>query len=314
MTNKRIIIVGIVAIILMISLFALMKNNSTNQVTYDPDSPSVIGDVHLIVSDLDRSVDFYQNMIGFNILKKETNKVTLTADGSTPLLVLEEDADSIQRPNGTTGLFHFAILLPDRTSLARVLIHLTDSGYPLQGASNHQYSDALYLADPEDNGIEIYVDLPPEKWKQDGNGGYEGGTYPIDIDKLISEAGSESWSGLPSNTRVGHMHLQVAELEMTEKFYVDGLGFDVTTKGDGSLFVSKKGYHHHIGLNTWAGTGLPSPPDNARGLKQFTLYFTQEEIDNAKLQLQQLDFAFEENNGAILVKDPSGNAIQILKQ
>jgi len=298
---------------MLISLITLFFNKNTTYETYDTNTPARVGEVHLIVSNLERSVEFYQQLIGFDILTTEPNKTTLTTDGRTSLLVLEEAKDSVERPFGTTGLYHFAILLPDRSSLANMLLHLDNSGYPVQGAANHQYSDALYLADPDENGVEIYVDLPPETWERNQAGEYVGGSYPIDFEKLIEEA-APSWTGLPKNTRIGHMHLQVAELEMTEQFYVDGLGFDITTKGDGSLFLSKDHYHHHIALNTWSGTNLPAPPDNSRGLKKFTIIFTQEEIDEAKLQLQRLDIHFEDSNGTLLIEDPSGNKIEINKR
>jgi catechol 2,3-dioxygenase len=312
MKNKRIIIGGIVIVIVLISLIALFTNKNTTYETYDLNTPARVGVVHLVVSDLDRSVEFYQQIIGFDILTSDQKKATLTADGRTPMLVLEEVEGSIEKPIGTTGLFHFAILLPDHSSLGNILLHLAESEYPMQGGANHQYSDALYLADPDNNGVEIYVDLPPEKWERDSEGGYVGGSYPIDYESLIEEA-APSWSGLPENTRIGHMHLQAAELVKTEQFYVEGLGFTITKKGNGSLFISKDHYHHHIALNTWSGTNLPAPPDNSRGLKKFTLIFTQEELDDVKLQLQRLDFPFEVKDDSISVKDPSGNMIEIIK-
>lgn len=313
MANKRKFIVGIILVAVFILVIALFKNNKTTYPTYDTNASARVGEVHLIVSNLERSIDFYQQLIGFDLLTVDANKATLTADGHTPLLVLEEIADSVERPFGTTGLYHVAILLPDRSSLANTLVHLANSEYPMQGATNHQYSDALYLADPDNNGIEIYADLPPEEWKRDQNGRYVGGSYQIDLEGLLQDA-TPPWTGLPENTRIGHMHLQVAELEMIEEFYVNGLGFDITTKGDGSLFLSKDHYHHHIALNTWSGVNLPAPPENSQGLKKFTLIFTQEEIDEAKLQLQHLDIPFKVSNGALLVEDPSGNKIEIIKR
>lgn len=311
MNNKRIIIVGIVLVVVLISLFFLFKKNDTTYETYNTDSPSRLEGVHLIVSDLDKISAFYQQVIGFDILTEEQSKVTLTADGHTPLLVLEEVEDTVERPIGTTGLYHLAILMPDHASLGTMLLHLSETKYPMQGAANHQYSDALYLADPDGNGVEIYADLPPTSWERDKDGGYVGGTNPIDFEKLVEEA-SPSWMGLPEDTRVGHMHLQASELEITEQFYVDGLGFDITTKGNGSLFLSKDSYHHHIALNTWAGTDLPSPPSNSRGLKKFTIIFTQEELDEAKLQLKRLEFPFDEKEDSIIVQDPSGNTLHIV--
>ncbi|MEK5037742.1 VOC family protein [Sporosarcina sp. FSL K6-3457] len=310
MTNKRIIIGIVVSAILVISLIVLMTNKNSTYETYDTDSLPRVGAVHLGVSDLERAVEFYQHMIGFDILTQEANKVTLTADGITPLLLLEEVNDSVERPPGTTGLYHFAILFPDRSSLANALLHLAENEYPMQGAANHQYSDALYLADPDNNGIELYVDYPSEKWERDADGGYVGGSYPIDVEGLVNEA-NPPWTGLPDRTRIGHMHLQVAELELVEQFYVDGLGFTITSKDNGSLFISKDNYHHHIALNTWSGNGLPAPPENSRGLKQFTIFFTQQEMDEAQTQLKRLDIPFDASNGTLSVVDPSGNAIEI---
>lgn len=310
MKNKRLISLSI-GLLVLLSLFFLFKEKEETFEIYNTNSPSRVKEVNLIVSDVDKLTTFYQQVIGFDILKEEQNKVILTADGKTPLLVLEEVENSVEKPIGTTGLYHFAILLPDHSSLGTMLLHLSETEYLMQGASNHKYSDALYLADPDGNGIEIYADLPPANWERDKEGGYSGGSYPIDFENLLKQA-SPSWNGLPENTRIGHMHLQTSELEITEQFYVDGLGFDITSKGNGSLFLSKDHYHHHIALNIWSGTGLPAPPDNSRGLKKFTINFTQEELDKAKTQLKRLDFPFEEKDSYILVKDPSGNTIEIV--
>lgn len=311
MKNKRLIIVGVLLILVLITLFVLFKKDKTSYETYNTNAPARVGEVHLIVSDLAQSTQFYEQIIGFDVLTSEQHKVTLTTDGKTPLLILEEETDSVERPLGTTGLYHFAILLPDHVSFGSALLHLAETEYPMQGASNHQYSDALYLADPDGNGIEIYADLPPDTWERTQDGGYEGGSYPINFEKVMKEAGP-SWTGLPENTRLGHMHLQAAELVMTEQFYVDALGFDITTKGNGSLFLSKDNYHHHIALNTWSGNGLPAPPDNSRGIKLFTLIFTQEELEEAKVRLTELNFHYEEKEGSIIVRDPSRNTIEIV--
>ena len=311
MLNKRIAVIGIVLVLILTSLFFLFNSNDAAYEIYKTDSPSRLQEVYLNVSDLEKISAFYQDVIGFDILKEEQNKVTLTADGVTPLVVLEELPNSVDRPIGTTGLYHFAILLADHSSLGAMLIHLSQTEYPMDGAANHQYSDALYLTDPDGNGIEIYVDLPPEKWERTKDGGYEGGSYPIDFEKLVEEA-TPSWNGLPENTRIGHMHLQAAELEITEQFYVEGLGFTITSKGNGSLFLSKDHYHHHVALNTWSGTGLPTPPPNSRGLKHFTIIFTNEEIEEAKTQLKRLEFPYEIVDDSIVVEDPSGNTLHII--
>ncbi|MFJ7825626.1 VOC family protein [Psychrobacillus sp. NPDC096623] len=313
MINKRITFIGIALVLVLTSLFFVFKSKESAYGIYDINSPSRLQEVHLNVSNLEKLSTFYQEVIGFDILKEEKNRITLTADGSTPLLVLEETPDSVERPIKTTGLYHFAILLPDHASLGTMLVHLSQTEYPMDGAANHQYSDAIYFTDPDGNGIEIYVDLPPEKWERSKEGGYVGGSYPIDFDMLIEEA-TPSWAGLPVDTRIGHMHLQAAELEITEQFYVEGLGFSVTTKGNGALFLSKDNYHHHVALNTWAGTGLPAPPSNSRGLKQFTIIFTKEEIEQAKSELKRLDFPFETAEDSIVVEDPSGNTLHIVSK
>lgn len=313
MKNKRLIIIGIILVIVLLSLFTILKKDNRTYETYNTESPARVSEVHLVVSDVEQMTTFYEEVIGFKVLTSEPSRVTLTADGSTPLLILEEQDDSVERPFGTTGLYHFAILVPDHASLGNILLHLAETEYPMQGAANHQYSDALYLADPDGNGIEIYTDFPPDTWERDKDGGYAGGSYPIDFEKLMAEA-TPIWNGLPENTRIGHMHLQATELAITEKFYVDGLGLKVTSKDNGSLFLSKDNYHHHVALNTWSGTGIPAPPDNSRGLKNFTLIFTQEELDEAKLKLKQLDFSFEEKDHSIIVKDPSGNTLEILSK
>lgn len=319
MKNKRVLIGGILFFVVILAGFMLFKDKEGEKKTaqektvelYDVNSPERIGEVSLTVSDLARSVEFYTEFIGFDILVEEANKVILTADGEKPLLVLESVEGSIERPNGTTGLYHFAILLPNRASLADTIVHLTEAEYPLQGAANHQYSDALYLADPDGNGIEIYVDLPPETWEHDEDGLYKGGSYIFDFQKTLAETTS-TWTGLPDDTRIGHMHLQVSDLTNSEEFYVEGLGFDISSRGDGSLFLSKDRYHHHIGLNIWSGLNLPAPPENANGLNQFKVFFTQEELNEAKVQLAKLNIAYEERDNSILVKDPSSNTIEIM--
>ncbi|MFJ8065978.1 VOC family protein [Psychrobacillus sp. NPDC096426] len=313
MKNKRLIIIGIVFVIVIISLFVLLKKDETAYEAYSTDSPNRVGEVHLVVSNAEQIAAFYEEVIGFKVLTSESSRVTLTVDGSSPLLVLEEQDGTVERPFGTTGLYHFAILVPDHGSLGNMLLHLAETEFPMQGAANHQYSDALYLADPDGNGIEIYADLPPNTWKRDKDGGYEGGSYPIDFEKLMAEA-TPTWNGLPENTSIGHMHLQATELAITEKFYVDGLGLNVTSKDSSSLFLSKDNYHHHVALNTWAGTGIPAPPDNSRGLKNFTLIFSKEELDEAKSRLTDLNFHFEEKDSSIIVQDPSRNTIEIISK
>jgi catechol 2,3-dioxygenase len=277
---------------------------------------TMIGHVHLIVSNLERSLRFYTEIIGFRLLKQNQHEAALTADGVTPLVVLEEKADAVPKPPRTTGLYHFAILVPDRKSLAEALLHLLQTGYPLQGASDHLFSEAIYLADPDGNGIEIYADRPMEKWEKTANGEYKAVTEPLDVNNLLAQAGTEAWSGLPMHTRIGHIHLHVAHIEEAYAFYVQGLGFEPTTRmGTHALFVSAGGYHHHIGLNTWAGVGAPKPPANAVGLRVFSIVLPNEaEREKVVERLQHIGASVRRSENSILTSDPSGNEIELIIQ
>lgn len=272
-----------------------------------------IGYVHLIVSNLHRSVRFYKEMIGFHVLNEENKKAILTADGVTPLVVLEENADAVPKPPRTTGLYHFAILVPERKNLAKSLLHLLKSGYPLHGAADHLFSEAVYLADPDGNGIEIYADRPREKWEKTESGEYKGVTEPLDVNSLLVETENEQWQGLPPATKIGHVHLHVANMDETYRFYVEGLGFEpVIRMADHALFVSAGGYHHHIGLNTWAGVGAPKPPENAVGLRVFSIVLpSEEERKKVAEQLQQIGVAIQQDENCVVVNDPSGNRIEL---
>lgn len=312
LATRKIIYSIIVLMLGICSYFIFMKvSDKSNENNYDPNTKPAVGFVELKVSNLTRSVDFYKNLIGFEVLKVEDNTATLTAGGETPLLYLEEDKEAVVRPDGATGLFHFAILVPTRTDLALSVKRLVDFNYLIQGASDHQYSEAIYLSDPDGNGIEIYTDRKPNLWKKDGKGGYIGGTYPLDLSQLLSEIGSAYWKGLPKDTKVGHMHLQVSNIQESQKFYVDALGFDIVAKDAQMLFVSKDKYHHHIGMNTWAGTNLSKPPSSSLGLNFFSVHFSESEFESAKTELNNLGYEFEEDDNFLIVEDPSGNTLKI---
>ncbi|KXG10022.1 VOC family protein [Anoxybacillus rupiensis] len=275
-----------------------------------------IGHVHLRVAKLDRSIHFYTKWIGLQLLEQKGNLAVLTADGITRLIVLEESSDTVRKPPRTTGLYHFAILVPDRSTLARVLLHLLKVGYPLQGASDHQFSEAVYLADPDGNGIEIYADRPREQWEKAENGEYKGVTESLDVEGLLAEADHAPWTGLPPKTKMGHIHLHVAHMHEAEQFYHQGLGFDITIRMDNhALFVSAGGYHHHIGLNTWIGVGAPKPPENALGLRLFSIVFPHEkELEKAIESLKAIGAKVEWTGTEAVTVDPFGNRIQLRVQ
>lgn len=312
--------IAVLIIILLVAatgalVFFLAKEENSgamNMATYTGALEPRIGYVELQVSDLERSVAFYEDLIGFKVLKREGKTIQLSADGATPQLVLTQEEPFVERPMRSTGLYHLAILVPSRKYLALSLMHLVGAGYPLQGASDHQYSEALYLADPDNNGIEIYADRNSGQWIRDDNGGYVGATIQLDIEGLLEEIKDAEWNGLSSETRIGHMHLQASDLEASKKFYVEALGFDVVAQDSQMLFVSKDAYHHHIGMNTWAGKGIPEPPENALGLNHFTFHLTREEFKEAKAGLAKANFQFVEDNQTITVKDPSGNKLNLI--
>jgi catechol 2,3-dioxygenase len=270
-----------------------------------------VGQVKIKVENLERALSFYQHIIGFKILEQTEGNAKLTADGKTILLSIEQPNDVTPRQRNTTGLYHFAILLPKRSDLANIVQHLYRNGIQF-GSSDHLVSEAIYLSDPDGNGIEIYIDRPASSWNWK-NGEVEMTVDPLDFENLLTEINQETWNALPNETVMGHIHLHVSELQKTEEFYSKGLGFQVVCRyGSQALFISTGGYHHHIGLNTWAGVGAPRPSSHSTGLKSFSLVLANEEARNNVIeQLQALDYKVIEENGIFVTEDPSGNRIQL---
>lgn len=230
------------------------------------------GRVTLRVADLGRALDFYQGALGLDLTDEADGSAALSAGDGRPLIQLRDGAER-RRPRHTTGLYHYALLVPERAALARALLGLRERDWPIRGLSDHAVSEAAYLADPDGNGIEIYADRPRELWRHDG-GELHMTTDPLDLRGLLAEVGPEPgpWGGLPAGTTVGHIHLHVADLAAAEAFYHGGLGLDVTARGyPGALFFSAGGYHHHVGVNIWAGEGAPRPPADAAGLIDWEL-------------------------------------------
>jgi catechol 2,3-dioxygenase len=276
------------------------------------DPGTSMGTVRLTANDADGMRDFYRDAIGLVELPPENGTVRLGPSGSDqPLVELVGDPDAPPRPRGTSGLFHLAIVVPTRADLARALQRVAEAGWRLSGASDHLVSEALYLSDPEGNGIELYRDRPREEWRV-RDGVLQMDTLPLDLDGVLGELRREdAEAGMPEGTRIGHVHLNVGDLMAAEAFYSGALGFDVTVRGyPGALFVSAGGYHHHLGLNTWAGEGAPRPPEGARGLRRFEILLPSGEAVAAESdRLREAGFEPEQGDGGVLVTDPSGNRV-----
>ncbi|MED4876316.1 VOC family protein [Anoxybacillus geothermalis] len=269
-----------------------------------------VSQVSIKVENIERSIDFYEQVIGFKVWKKTDRQALFTADGQTVLLSVEQPENVIPKQGRTTGLYHFALLLPTRADLGKVLGHLLRIGYPLQGGADHWVSEAIYLADPDGNGIELYADKPSSTWRW-ANGEVAMSTEPLDVKGLLAEGKEEAWHGLPRGTLIGHIHLHVSELRQAEQFYTKGLGFDVVNRyGGQALFLSTGKYHHHIGLNTWNGVGAPMPPANSVGLESFTLMLPDEAAkEKVAAGLREVGASVKEENGVLMTWDPSGNRI-----
>jgi catechol 2,3-dioxygenase len=274
------------------------------------DPGTSMGAVRLTVADLEGVRDFYRDAIGLSELEPGDGIVRLGTNGKA-LIELVGDPDAPPRPRGTSGLFHLAIVVPSRADLARTLQRVAEAGWRLSGASDHLVSEALYLSDPEGNGIELYRDRPREEWPI-RDGVLQMDTLPLDLDGVLGELRREdSGAGMPAGTRMGHVHLNVGDLSAAEAFYSGALGFDVMVRGyPGALFVSAGGYHHHIGLNTWAGEGAPPPPSGSRGLRQFEIRLPgADQLAAEEGRLREAGFEPVREDNRVLVTDPSGNAV-----
>jgi catechol 2,3-dioxygenase len=276
------------------------------------DPATEMGGVAVTVADATATSRFYEQAIGLRPLPGAEDRLRLGA-AQTSVVQLVGDPDAPQRPPGTTGLFHLAILVPSRLDLARALRRVANAGWRFTGASDHLVSEALYLQDPEVNGIEIYRDRPRDEWPiQDGELRMD--TIPLDLQSLLLElpdGGEEADGPIAAGTRIGHVHLNVADLAAAEEFYVGTLGFEVTVRGyPQALFVSAGGYHHHIGLNTWAGEGAPPPPPGARGLRRFEIVLpTREALREVEERIAAAGVDLTRDHDGLRLADPSGNGL-----
>jgi catechol 2,3-dioxygenase len=276
-----------------------------------------IGLVTLRVADLERSRRFYEGILAFQPIELEPGKVVLGGQDKQPLLQLIEVPGAAPQPRRATGLYHVAILFPTRADLARELVRVASAGVQI-GQGDHLVSEALYISDPDDNGLELYRDRPRSEWHWT-NGMVEMATDPVDIRGLTAEGERDAkpWEVIPAGTRVGHIHLQVGDIKEAREFYHTILGFDVTAdlSQHGALFVSAGGYHHHIGLNTWHSRGAKPTPADAAGLQSFVIAIpSREGLQEVKERLLAHQVPFEEQEDLIRVNDPWSNQILLSLQ
>jgi catechol 2,3-dioxygenase len=268
--------------------------------------------VRLQVSDLERSLSFYQQVLGLPLQERAGGVALLGPVPGPPLVELHELAGATPVPRrGRLGLYHYAILLPDRAALGRLVQHLT----ALQvrpGMSDHLVSEAIYLNDPDGLGIEVYVDRPRESWRyQDGQLVMD--TRPLDVDDLVRALGPGEWQGVPTGSVIGHMHLHVGDLGLADRFYRLGLGLDRTVWSyPGALFLSAGGYHHHLGVNTWAAGAVPPGPTDARLLEWEVIVPTVSDAHAALASLALGGAAVTRVVNGGTARDPWGTAVRVL--
>ncbi len=291
-----------------------VSTQSSNRAAID--SRTSMGTVRLTVSDLARSRSFYEQAIGLRATDLADGTVAMRAGDGPALVELLGNSSASPLDRRAPGLFHLAVLVPSRLDLAFALTRLSAAKWPLSGASDHLVSEALYLSDPDGNGIEIYRDRPRDEWRR-ANGELQMATLPLDLPGVAGElAAADSPQPLaPAMTRIGHTHLQVSELRDTEDFYAGVLGFDVVVRAyPGALFVSAGGYHHHLGLNTWHSAGSTAASAGSIGLRSFEVVLPGEpELDAVLERVSSAGLALESapGRGSQMVRDPSGNAVEL---
>jgi catechol 2,3-dioxygenase len=275
-----------------------------------------IGSVTLAVSDLPRSADFYERVLGLPLIARDEHTAQLGSDPAHPALALGDIAAPTPLPPGATGLYHVAWLHPSRAALAESVRRVVGARWPFEGASDHGVSEALYLSDPDGLGIEIYADRPRERWERAPDGhGLRMVTLPLDLDDLLEQFPGEPAPSVAPETAVGHVHLKVSDVPRAAAFYRDALGLEEQAQLPSAAFLAAGGYHHHVGLNSWQSAGAASAPDTAPGLRLVEL-----ELDDAvaldalgRTLADTLGGAYadspREADGQITVRDPDGQLL-----
>jgi catechol 2,3-dioxygenase len=268
-----------------------------------------VGPVQLRVQDIHRAAAYYENVLGLRILGRSSSTAVLgVPSDELPLVMLREVEGSITPPRTYAGLYHFAVLLPDRASLGAFMRHLHSIGERF-GASDHSVSEALYLTDPDGNGIEVYRDRPRTEWKYDSNGFVHMTVDPLHEQQLLHEGENTQWHGVPAGTSMGHVHLHVHDMEEAYRFYVEVLGLELAADPQKfpAFFIAAGGYHHHIGLNPWAGAQAPKASIRNTGIDMYTLLLSSEQsLEPVAERLEAAGYPFHREEHALYVIDPSG--------
>jgi catechol 2,3-dioxygenase len=274
---------------------------------------SAVGAVTLQVANLERSLEFYRATLGLAELGRDGGVAVLGA-GARPLVELRERRGARPAGRDRHGLFHFAILLPDRPALGRFVQHLADLGVAA-GAGDHLVSEAFYLSDPDGLGIEVYADRPRESWRRRGRE-LVMATDPVDVAAVVAAGGGSTWTGMPAGTTMGHVHLHVGDLALASRFYCAALGLDrIVWSYPGALFLSAGGYHHHLGTNIWAGSSARAPAADQAQLLEWTLELPDaDSVRNAASSLESAGFAAEIAAEGTLARtrDPWGTPLALV--
>ena len=270
-----------------------------------------LGPVHLTVSNLDRSVAWYERGLGLRVERRDEHEAEL-GDGAETLVVVHEEPQA--RPAGRhAGLYHYALLYPSRDELARAALRLFATRTPIQGASDHRTHEAIYLPDADGNGIELAADRPREEWPPDL--GYQHGPAPLDFDALLATIdGEQPAERVGEGMRVGHMHLHVGDIDEGLAFYRDLLGFEEQANLGSAAFVSAGGYHHHLGFNVWKGRGVGPPPPGTVGLRHWTIELpAAADVQAVRERLDRAGVQVEPAVGGIVARDPWESAVQVVE-
>ena len=273
-------------------------------------APVHIGAVGMMVRDLDRVTAYYRDVLGLTV-QEHTRQAAILGVGGVALLELIHRPDALPDDPREAGLYHTAFLMPTRADLARWILHAAKSCVAFTGASDHDVSEAIYLDDPEGNGIEVYSDRPRQKWRRDGELIFQK-TDPLDVDAIIREIDPATaiYPSAPEGLRIGHIHLRVGDVARAEAFYGGALGLDVTRRRTGATFLSSGGYHHHVAVNVWHSNGASIRNGERTGLDWFTMEINdQPTIDGLKKRLDAARTKIDPTPGGFAATDPWGSSI-----